>query len=326
MDLTIPKTPFYSSLSSILIIRGGALGDFILTLPALHAVRTHQPKVRLEIMGYPHIAELARERFYTKTIRPIDHRSVAGFFTKGGDLDEKLCRYFKSFDTIVSYLYDPDQIFFENLKRAGSKRMITAESRPKGMIHASKHLAQWLPELGIPLHIEPPKLYPTTKDREEASHLFPQSSKSTVALHLGSGSRLKNWPMGRFLELTAWLKEKNFNVMIVTGPADSDVKSQFWKDPASMDCIRCHNIALPVLAAALQKCIALVGHDSGISHLSAAVGTPTIAIFGPTNPKFWEPQGKSVTVLRRGTAVAAVTLQEVQKALEHYPSINPNNE
>lgn len=307
------------ALNSILIIRGGALGDFILTLPALHVVRTHQPKVRLEIMGYPHIAELARGRFYTKTIQSIDQRSVACFFAKGGDLDPDLCRYFGSFDAVVSYLYDPDQIFLENLKRAGAKQIMIADGRPvssRNAVHASEYLARWLSEMGLPSPIESPKLYPTTKDLEEASNLFPQPPKSTIALHLGSGSRLKNWPIERFLELTVYLKAKNFNVMTVTGPADSDAESQFWKDSASVGCIHCHSIALPILAAALQKCVAFVGHDSGISHLSAAVGTPTIAIFGPTNPKFWGPQGECVTILQRGTNVSAISVEKVQKALE----------
>jgi len=303
-------------MKSALFIRGGAIGDFILTLPALHVFREHHPDARLEIMGYPHIIELAHRRFYATAIRSMDHRSAAGFFAARGSLDPTLCAYFASFEVIVSYLYDPDSVFFENLKRAGASRIIVADGRPTGKIHASEHLASWLTGMNLPSQIESPKLYPTTWDQENADRIFPRTQKTTVALHLGSGSPAKNWPTTRFVELAVWLKERGLNVLVLDGPADSDVKTQFWKDPGSMGCIRCHRVELPMLAGVSQRCAAFVGHDSGISHLCAAVGTPTIAIFGGTDPMVWGPRGKSVTILQKGMGVSAVAVKDVKIVLE----------
>lgn len=307
-------------MNSALIIRGGAIGDFILTLPALHAFRNHHPTTRLQIMGYPHIADLARERFYAAAVRSIDHRSTAGFFVENGELDRSLTEYLHSFDLIVSYLYDPDEIFLKNLKRAGVKRLIVADGQPTKTAHASVHLARWLAEVGLPARIEPPKLYPSAKDRGEAARLFLQPEKPTVTLHLGSGSRFKNWPVGRFLEIAVWLKKRGIEVFVVDGPADSEARNQFWNDAGSTDCIRGHALPLPVLAAAIQRCAAFVGHDSGISHLAAAVDTPTVAIFGATDPKLWAPRGKSVKVLQKGASSSAVTVEEVKAALEPFLS------
>ncbi len=303
-------------MNSALIIRGGAIGDFILTLPSIHTFRDYYPKAHVEIMGYTHIAELAYQRFYATRVRSIEHRSVVGFFAAKGALDKELCKYFTSFDMVVSYLYDPDNIFVDNLKRAGVCQVIVADGRPSGTLHATEYLAQWLSGIGIPFHGEAAKLYPTNKDGEEAGSLFPILQKPTVALHIGSGSQQKNWPISHFLELTAWLKSKGLGVLVVTGPADSEVEEKFWKDPRSRECFRCHYLALPILAATLQKCIAFVGHDSGISHLSAAVDTPTIAIFGATDPKQWSPRGKSVAVLQRPKGSTAVTIDQAKAALE----------
>src|SRR4051794_6642563 len=101
-------------MNRILIIRGGAIGDFILTLPALKALREAYPDARLEILGYEHIAVVARNRFYADAVRSIEYAALSGFFAKDGTLDPALSDYFASFDLVISYLFDPDEIFQTN--------------------------------------------------------------------------------------------------------------------------------------------------------------------------------------------------------------------
>src|SRR5690242_4993592 len=101
----------------ILVIRGGAIGDFILTLPALRTLRQACPNARIEILGYSHIAALAEKRVYAQAIRSIEYGPLSGFFAKNSELPEELADYFASFDLIISYLYDPDGIFENNLRR-----------------------------------------------------------------------------------------------------------------------------------------------------------------------------------------------------------------
>src|SRR5512140_3124171 len=95
----------------ILVIRGGAIGDFILTLPAIAALRQQFPEAHLEVLGYPHIARLALAGDLADRVRFIEARPLAGFFARDGDLAEEMRDYFSEFDLIVSYLYDPDGIF-----------------------------------------------------------------------------------------------------------------------------------------------------------------------------------------------------------------------
>src|SRR6185436_18912174 len=95
----------------ILVIRGGAIGDFILTLPAISALRQHSPDAFLEVLGYPHIAKLALTGGLVNRVQSIEARALAGFFARNGDLDSDLVDYFSDFDLIISYLYDPDRIF-----------------------------------------------------------------------------------------------------------------------------------------------------------------------------------------------------------------------
>src|SRR5512135_2059255 len=90
----------------ILVVRGGAIGDFILTLPAIGALRDRWPDAHLEILGYPHILELANGRYYADAIRSIEARALAGFFVPHNILDPGLVDYFGSFQLVVSYLFD----------------------------------------------------------------------------------------------------------------------------------------------------------------------------------------------------------------------------
>ena len=85
----------------ILVIRGGAIGDFILTLPAIAALRRQFPQAHLEVLGYPHIAQLAVAGGLADRVQPIEARGLAGFFARGGTLEPDLMDYFSEFDLVI---------------------------------------------------------------------------------------------------------------------------------------------------------------------------------------------------------------------------------
>ena len=113
----------------ILVIRGGAIGDFILTLPAVRLLRENFPDAHLEILGYRHIVALAEGRFYADATRSIEYGPMAGFFIPRSVLAPDLVEYFASFQQVVSYLFDPDGFFEANLRRAGVKNLLPAYAK-----------------------------------------------------------------------------------------------------------------------------------------------------------------------------------------------------
>src|SRR5438552_6012644 len=132
----------------ILVIRGGAIGDFILTLPALRLLREESPAAHIEILGYKHIVVLAEMSGYANATRSIEYASLASFFIRGGGLAPDLIEYFGSFHQVISYLFDPDEIFATNLKRCGLQNLIIGPSRITGEEHAARQLARPLQRLG----------------------------------------------------------------------------------------------------------------------------------------------------------------------------------
>jgi heptosyltransferase-2 len=284
----------------ILVIRGGAIGDFILTLPAIGLLREAFPHAHLEILGYKHIVAIAEGRFYADATRSIEYGAMAGFFVPGSELSPDLAEYFASFQQIISYLYDPSGYFEANLRRAGAKQIIAAFARIDDSEHATRQLARPLQSLALYLDESAPLLYPTHDDRIFAERFLEGSRRPLVALHPGSGSAKKNWPIDRWIEVANRLvaSEPHPELLLIVGEADEEQGNAFRSgiDPrASLRIAR--DLSLPHLAAVLANCALFLGHDSGISHLAAAAGTPCVVLFGPTDPAIWGPTHPHVTII-----------------------------
>jgi heptosyltransferase-2 len=288
-------------MNRILVIRGGAIGDFILTLPALKALRENFADARLEILGYKHIAALAENRFYAEAVRSIEYAALSGFFARDGKLDQALHDYFAGFDLVVSYLFDPDTIFESNLRRSGVRKILCGPAKMGTAAHAAEQLAEPLGELGIKPKDHAARFFPSKDDRKFADEFLKETSAPIVALHVGSGSIRKNWPIDHWIqfgeELLGQSDSPNPSLLIVSGEADEDQRAileKHWRDRGVRFAT---NLPLPSLAAVLAEC-AFVGHDSGISHLAAAAGAKCILLFGPTDAAVWAPLGGNVRVIR----------------------------
>ena len=316
-------------MNRILVIRGGAIGDFLLTLPALKLLRDAFPSAHLEILGYKHIIALAENRSYADSVRSIDYAPLASFFSRDGELAAELAQYFRSFQQIVSYLFDPDEIFANNLKRCGVKNLVKASPQINDGEHAARQLARPLEQLGLFLEDPAAVLYPNKEDRMFAKKFLERSVRPLVALHPGSGGERKNWALENWRELGDWLVDsmRPSTLLVVIGEADESRAQQLKESWAKRPVCFAQNLPLPRVAALLEQCAAFIGHDSGISHLAAAVGAPSLLLFGPTDPEIWAPVGENVRTLRAPEGnLRALEFQTVRDALEKWrklPACDP---
>jgi heptosyltransferase-2 len=297
-------------MNRILVIRGGAIGDFILTLPALKALRDARPHAWIEILGYKHIAVLAENRFYAQAVRSIEYGPLSSFFARNSELPAELANYFASFDLTISYLYDPDRIFENNLRRSGVENLLCGPARiVQTADHAARQLAQPMEELGIRVVDLTEKVFPSVDDRQFAREFLPSVQQPIVAIHPGSGSTEKNWPLENWIELFSKsgrfpLAENkdahsgNFSSFVVISGEADQAEREALERAFKNRCVRfAGNLPLTHLAAVLEHSI-FIGHDSGISHLAAAAGANCVLLFGPTDPNVWAPRNKNVQVLR----------------------------
>ena len=281
-------------MNRILVIRGGAIGDFVLTLPAIKLLRDRFPKAHLEILGYKHIAALAEKRFYADAVRSIESASLAKFFAKNSELPAELAHYFGGFDLILSYLYDPDKIFETNVRKCGEGTFVAGPSKLDNSEDAVLQLARPLATLGLSVTDRAARLFPSEADRAAVMNL---AEGEFAVLHPGSGSETKNWPIEKWGELGDVLWSKGRRLVIIAGEADMErvqkLKTAWKGKPVQF----AENLPLPQLAALLEGSF-FIGHDSGISHIAAAAGARCLLLFGWTDPAIWAPANENVIVLR----------------------------
>lgn len=304
----------------ILVIRGGAIGDFILTLPALKALRDARPDAHIEILGYKHIAVLAENRFYAQTVRSIEYGPLARFFADKSELPAELADYFARFDFIISYLYDPDRIFEKNLRRCGVKNLIRGPAKIlENNGHAARQLARPIEELGIEVLNLSEIIFPSLEDRAFARDFIGTLPQPIVAIHPGSGSLQKNWPLENWIALFSENGEfsvgKCSSLVVISGEADNAQVGQLELEWNRRNVRFAKNLPLPQVAALAERSI-FIGHDSGVSHLAAAAGANCILLFGPTNPDVWAPKNNNVRVLKApNDRMSDLTIEQVEAAL-----------
>lgn len=310
----------------ILVIRGGALGDFILTLPAIRLLRESFRKCTLDILGHRHIAVLAEGRYYADSTRSIDSAPLAGFFHPGAALDRALCDYFATFEQVISYIHDPDGLFGGGLRRAGVKKLISASPKITEEAHAARQLARPLEQLALWLENPAARIFPSPRDLAEAKALLAHLPGPYVAIHPGSGSERKNWPLERLLLIQRRLLDHSGvgHFLIVGGESDSRQLCSMKRANSAERQTVLESLPLPMLGAILSQCALFVGHDSGISHLAAATGIPCLLLFGPTNPKVWAPANEEVVVLQPADGLLSsleteVVLARIKEMLANVP-------
>jgi len=279
------------------------------------------PDARIELVGYRHICAVANGRHYADAVRSIEYAAMAAFFCPGAPLDPELSDYFSGFGQVVSYLYDPDGFFRGNLLRCGVRNLIEGSPRIPRDLHAAHHLAKPLESLALFLDNPSARIFPSEADRADAAQLLASLPGPRIALHPGSGSEAKNWPLSSWVELATGLLLENpeHSLVIVGGECEGDRLAALRQALShSQRCLFLEVPPLPTLGAIFADCNLFVGHDSGVSHLAAAAGCDCLLMFGPTDPFVWAPASPGVRVLRSSDGtMASIPLPTVREQIAH---------
>jgi heptosyltransferase-3 len=180
-----------------------------------------------------------------------------------------------------AWVWMKDSTLADHLRESGIGEVIHANALPESM-HAADHL---LVTAGLSAP-ELPDLWLPESDR--------------VIIHPGSGSPAKCWPW--FRELADEIPDS----VVLLGPCESQIQTNR---------LRLEGLKLEFVAKELRSCRAFIGNDSGITHLAAYLGCPTIALFGPTDPRIWGPIGRRVAILR-GTPLSTISVEDIRKLYE----------
>lgn len=283
-------------LAPIAVLRSGALGDFILTLPAIAALRAARPGAPLWVIGRPDRAALARP----DAILDAGGPALTPLFTPDGPNGPSPA--LQGLSLTLGYTAGANPKLAARLERMTGGEVWLADPRPPAdlAVHMTEHLLQPLRQRHAPVLSTAPSVSLNHGDFAYADRLlapFDARSGPLVCVHPGSGGAGKCWPAPAYAELIGQLAGAGIRCVAILGPVEEE------RSPGLAAAVAANAaVARPpdpmALAGVLARADLFVGNDSGPGHLAAAVGTPTLSLFGPTDPRLWAPAGDRGRVLR----------------------------
>jgi heptosyltransferase-3 len=269
----------------LLLLRPGAIGDTLLTFPALGALRRRFAAAELVVAGNRSALTLARAAGLVDRIDAFGADWLADLF--GDEPTPALRAQLAGTDLGIVWMHDQSTAadLADRLQAAGSRQTLGLASFPPAgaRCHLADHLYTSLAPLGIG-GPRPSLTLPVPPGLAGAN-------RPTVVLHPGAGGRHKRWPAARYAALAQHLIDQGFAVALTCGPADRDAVGEVQARVADLPLTVLAGLELSELAGIIGRATGFVGNDSGITHLSALLGVPTVALFGPCDPVYWAPIG-----------------------------------
>jgi len=299
----------------ILLLRLERIGDLLMALPAIADVRAFAPDAEIDLVVGSWNAALAESISAVTRIEPLD----AGWLARdpGGAGMPALLRHARTwrarrYDLAVNF--EPD--IRSNLLLAAAGAAWTAGYRSGGggslldlaldfepRLHTTDNARRLVSEIFGRRPSDGAKTLlrlPDHAQRGAAARLAAVGSGPIVAIHTSGGRAIKQWEPSRFAAVAATLANAHNARILLTGSAAdrplTDVVRAAVPPDRLIDVV--DNADLLALAALLERVDLLITGDTGPMHLAAAVGTPVVAVFGPSDPVRYAPRGASDRVVR----------------------------
>ena len=289
----------------ILLIRLSSLGDIVLTTPAIRAVRAHFRDAYIAMLVAKQSAEILRENPYLDEIITFDRRA------KDKDTREMLRiirllrerRFTLAIDLQRKFRTGLLMAFSGAPERIGKGRFCTVRVQEQGNKHATTHYFDVLHAAGIPAEDQRLELFLSESERFAAAQRFDTAGVSDEQLKIGffpgAGWKLREWMPERFAEIGDRLVQHfNANVLIFGGQKEAALVQTVANLMDAEAITFAGNLQIRQLTACIEKCDLFLTNDTGPMHIAAAVGTPTVSLFGPGNHIRFQPIGTQHQTIR----------------------------
>jgi heptosyltransferase-2 len=290
--------------SRILVMRLSALGDVLLATPAVRALKKRFPNAAIEwlveqrylplLEKNPHVGALAYEKAGA-------HAGPAGILRLRSELASR------GYDLVVDLQDKPKTRLWSGIgkrtvsmrKRSATQALLTLVGRDPPLTRA--HAIDLFLEVLAPLGVEPDgralELRLSDAMHGEAARALPPGA--LLGLAPGAGWATKQWAPSRFARLAVLLRERGLTPLLLGGPGDAASLAAVREGIDGGASLRdTAGLSVGGLAAAIARCSLVVANDSGPAHIASALGTPLVALFGPTSQERWRPLSPRSEVVR----------------------------
>ncbi|MXZ01946.1 glycosyltransferase family 9 protein [Candidatus Poribacteria bacterium] len=292
-------------MKKILLIRLSSLGDVVLTTPAIRAVRTHFPDAYIAMLVAKQSADVLRENPHLNKIITFDR------LAKDKDTGEMLRvirhlrerKFTMAIDLQRKFRTELLMYFSGAAERVGKGRLCTVRVQEQGNKHATTHYFDLLHAVGIPASDQRLELFFAESERIDAARQLDTRGICETALKVGlfpgAGWKLREWMPERFAAIGDRLVSQfNANVLVFGGEKEKELVQtvvDLMDAPATPFA---GNLQIRQFAACIEQCDLFLTNDTGPMHIAAAVGTPTVSLFGPGNHIRFQPLGAMHQTIR----------------------------
>jgi predicted lipopolysaccharide heptosyltransferase III len=298
-----------SKVRRVLIINLKYIGDVLLSTPVIEAIKKERKNISIAML----VNEGTETTLYNNP--DLDEIFVINSRWRWGR-QLKLIRTIRSFNFDLSLdLTDGDRAAILG-RLCGIKYRIgyNREQRWRGVLyhqivtanreelHTVDYFLEIVKALGCAAQHSGPRIYPSAIDNFVLEQFIQERGLSVnmpfVVIHPGSRWWFKSWPTERFVDLARQIhKEFGFSVVVVGGVGDVGTAEKIVSQCGRWAVSAAGQITLLQLGALIKRASLFVGNDAGPMHVAAAVQTPVVGLFGPTNPRVWSPWGKGHEVI-----------------------------
>jgi len=316
---------------NILVLDFGQLGDVVLSLPALRAIRERYPQARISVASGLAAAPVVELSGTADRTLPVDRvglrdgpklRSIASIARliqqiRRGRFDFVIDLNSLSETNLLGYLSGAPMRLFS--RRRGRSLDFLSNFRPRPAVEdVRKHAVDRYLEVVFPLGVREVPRVPHLQTRVEDDRAVEEMMKKEnadetaplVGLFSGASDPDKRWPLARFADLARRLEAaEGARIVVFAGPEEratiQQLRAAFPKSATILD-----RLTLSQLASAAARMAVFVSNDSGPLHLAAAVGTPVVMLLGHPSMESFLPVGEGHRVIRR-TPLSELATDEV---------------
>lgn len=280
---------------TLLVVAPSWVGDLVMAIPALRALRGAFPERRIVALARPGLEELLAASGCVDQTHLDDLRGLAGPWRAG----RAVARMAPSLETCVllpnsfrsalaaRFSGARDRIGYRTDGRAWLLTRAVGPPGGRGGRKAPFSTVDWYSEL-IERAFEcrvadrTPRLTPTPEQERAAARLLEGVTGEFVVLNPGANRADKRWPADRFAALGARLRQEGRSVLVTGGPREAELSREVAAGAGGIDLVA-RGVTLGALLAVLRGAKLLITNDTGPRHLAVAVGCPVVALFGPTD-------------------------------------------
>ncbi len=303
----------------ILLLRQGGIGDTVVALPAINAIRNHFPGAEIHLLTHHVIGDTVS----VPDLLPVNF--FRKIFKYKKFVDEDILRQLKheKYDLFIELPSDKASLYFELrsvwlAKRIGVKygigwqvssttflkkqqeKLLYFENEQNRLL---KILSKYIPGLVINGQHTAQLSFPAEK---EQSINFNQNTKKQLALAFSAGEAKKIWPLNNFTALANYFSNKGFEILLIGGQSDKTAADEICRNVKQAVNL-CGNLNIHQTAAALRNCHLLISNDTGAIHLAYSVGTAVIGIYsGKDYSNRWFPPESPYNKVLRNASVPCI--------------------